>query len=436
MSFSLSRPAAAGTPELARRLDRTPGATDTIKGMQDLLSVASSLKPVFAVVLAVAAALLLARIVRESTAKIFRRVPRIREVLALGRNPLRLVLSLIGIRIGLAATAGGADWFPPVSYVLTLGLIASLAWLAVVVLLIVETMLLSKYTTDSKDNRRMRRLKTQVILGRRVAVAVVVTIAVACVLLTIPEVRALGAGILASAGLISIVAGLAVQGTLTNVFAGMQLAFTDAIRVDDVVVVEKQWGTIEEITMTYVVVHLWDDRRLILPSTYFTTTPFENWTRKQSAILGTVELDVDWRAPVGDLRTHLKDVLDATDLWDGRTGVLQITDAVNSLVRVRILVSAADSGTLFDLRCLVREAMVTYLQEWHPGALPRQRWEEVRPKARDVHRGPRAVVDGGPEDTSTSQFFTGSIAAVDRRHSFAGPGQQVFDEREESAAED
>ena len=267
--------------------------------MQDLLSVASSLKPVFAVVLAVAAALLLARIVRESTAKIFRRVPRIREVLALGRNPLRLVLSLIGIRIGLAATAAGADWFPPVSYVLTLGLIASLAWLAVVVLLIIETMLLSKYTTDSKDNRRMRRLKTQVILGRRVAVAVVVTIAVACVLLTIPEVRALGAGILASAGLISIVAGLAVQGTLTNVFAGMQLAFTDAIRVDDVVVVEKQWGTIEEITMTYVVVHLWDDRRLILPSTYFTTTPFENWTRKQSAILGTVELDVDWRAPVG-----------------------------------------------------------------------------------------------------------------------------------------
>jgi small-conductance mechanosensitive channel len=404
--------------------------------MQDLLSVASGLKPLFAVLLAVGAALLLARIVRESTARIFRRVPRIREAIALGRNPLRLVLSLIGIRIGLGATAAGAEWFGPVSYVLTLGLIASLAWLAVVVLLIIEVMLLSKYSTDSKDNRRMRRLKTQIMLGRRVGVAVIVTIGVAFVLLTIPEVRALGAGILASAGLISIVAGLAVQSTLTNVFAGMQLAFTDAIRVDDVVVVETQWGTIEEITMTYVVVHLWDDRRLILPSTYFTTTPFENWTRKQSAILGTVELDLDWRAPVGDLRAHLKETLAGTELWDGRTGVLQITDAVNSLVRVRILVSAEDSGALFDLRCLVREAMVTYLQEWHPGALPRQRWEEVHAKAPGVHKAPRSRAGGDPEDTSTSQFFTGSIEAIDRRHSFAGPGKQVFEEREENSVDD
>lgn len=404
--------------------------------MQDLLSIASDLKPVFAVLLAVGAALLLARIVRESAARMFRRVPRIREVMALARNPLRLVLSLIGVRIGLAATAAGSGWFAPVSYVLTLGLIASLGWLAVVVLLIIEVMLLSRYTTDSKDNRRMRRLKTQIILGRRVGVALIVTIAVAFVLLTIPEVRALGAGLLASAGLISIVAGLAVQSTLSNVFAGMQLAFTDAIRVDDVVVVETQWGTIEEITMTYVVVHLWDDRRLILPSTYFTTTPFENWTRKQSDILGTVELDLDWRAPVGDLRTRLKAVLAETELWDGRTGVLQITDAVNGLVRVRILVSAADSGALFDLRCVVREAMVTYLQEWHPGALPRQRWEEVRSNVPEVHRRPRPGAGSDPEDASSSQFFTGSIAAVDRRHSFAGPGKQVFDERGESSAED
>ncbi|WP_342023587.1 mechanosensitive ion channel domain-containing protein [Arthrobacter citreus] len=404
--------------------------------MQDLLSIASDLKPVFAVLLAVGAALLLARIFQESLARIFRRVPRIREAIAQGRNPLRLVLSLIGIRIGLGATAAGAEWFGPVSYVLTLGLIASLAWLAVVVLLIVEVMLLSKYSTDSKDNRRMRRLKTQIMLGRRVGVAVIVTIGVAFVLLTIPEVQALGAGILASAGLISIVAGLAVQSSLTNVFAGVQLAFTDAIRVDDVVVVETQWGTIEEITMTYVVVHLWDDRRLILPSTYFTSTPFENWTRKQSAILGTVELDLDWRAPVGDLRAHLKETLAGTELWDGRTGVLQITDAVNSLVRVRILVSAEDSGALFDLRCLVREAMVTYLQEWHPGALPRQRWEEVHAKAPGVHKAPRSRAGGDPEDTSTSQFFTGSIEAIDRRHSFAGPGKQVFEEREENSVDD
>lgn len=404
--------------------------------MQDVLAAAAGLKPVFAVLAAVAAALLLARIVREATARIFRRVPRIREVISLGRNPLRMVLSLIGIRIALGATAVGTEWFGPVNYLLTLALIASLGWLAVVALLIVETVILTKYRTDTRDNRRMRRLKTQVILGRRVGVAVVITVAVACVLLTIPEVRALGAGILASAGLISIVAGLAVQGTLTNVFAGMQLAFTDAIRVDDVVVVEKQWGTIEEITMTYVVVHLWDDRRLILPSTYFTTTPFENWTRKQSAILGTVELDLDWRAPVGDLRGHLKETLAGTELWDGRAGVLQITDAVNSLVRVRILVSAADSGALFDLRCLVREAMVTHLQEWHPSALPRQRWEKAEAPGVETRSGQPAFSDAFSEDASASQFFTGSLEAVDRRRSFAGPGEQVFTERGENSAED
>ena len=284
-------------------------------------------------------------------------------------------------------------------YILVIGLIAAIGWLAVVALLIVEAVILTKYSTDTKDNRRLRRLKTQVILGRRVAVALVITVAVACVLLTIDEVRALGAGLLASAGLLSIVAGLAVQSTLGNVFAGLQLAFTDAIRVDDVVVVEGQWGTIEEITMTYVVVHIWDDRRLILPSTYFTSTPFENWTRKQSAILGTVELDLDWETPVGELRTELKRILADTDLWDGRTGVLQVTDAIQGLIRVRILVSAPDSGTLFDLRCLVRQSMVSFLQENHPKALPRQRFERlgesyaaVRPRSRETVRRPAAAI--------------------------------------------
>ncbi|MFP5365357.1 MAG: mechanosensitive ion channel family protein, partial [Actinomycetes bacterium] len=173
--------------------------------------------------------------------------------------------------------------------------------------------------------------------------------------------------------MISIVAGLAAQTSLVNVFAGMQLAFTDAIRVDDVVVVQKEWGRIEEITLTYVVVHIWDDRRLILPSTYFTTTPFENWTRRQSEVMGTVEFDLDWRAPVEDMRAELRTVLAGTELWDQRVGILQITDATGGFVRVRILVSAADSAALFDLRCLIREAMVTFLQQGHPQALPQQR---------------------------------------------------------------
>ncbi|MBD7995818.1 mechanosensitive ion channel family protein [Arthrobacter sp. Sa2CUA1] len=402
--------------------------------MQEFFEVIGPLKPLIAVAAAVLAAFVAARIVRGSTTRIFRKVPRIREVSVLGRNPLRLVLALIGSRIALSATARSESWYGTVDYVLVISLIAALGWLAVVTLLIVEAVVLTKYDTDTKDNRRLRRLKTQIILGRRVAVALVITVAVACVLLTIDEVRALGAGLLASAGLLSIVAGLAVQSTLGNVFAGLQLAFTDAIRVDDVVVVEGQWGKIEEITMTYVVVHIWDDRRMILPSTYFTSTPFENWTRKHSDILGTVELDLDWDTPVTELRGELKRILAGTDLWDGRTSVLQVTDAVQGLVRVRILVSAPDSGTLFDLRCLVRESMVSFLQQNHPAALPRQRFEQLTDSTRDLaprRRGTRRNPDSGLEDSSTSQLFTGSIDAVERNRSFAGPGADVWEDRGE-----
>ncbi|MCC3294121.1 mechanosensitive ion channel family protein [Arthrobacter sp. zg-Y411] len=406
--------------------------------MEDLLELAVRLKPLFAVLVAVGISLIIAFAARVAANKAFRKVPGIRDVSVRARNPLRLVLSLIGIRIALGATAPGASWLPTLDYLLVVGLIGAVAWFGVVMLLIIEAMILTKYSTDTRDNRRLRRLKTQVILGRRIGIAVLITIAVAFVLLTIPEVRALGAGILASAGLLSIVAGLAVQGTLSNVFAGLQLAFTDAIRADDVVVVEGEWGTIEEITMTYVVVHIWDDRRLILPSTYFTTTPFQNWTRRQSAILGTVELDLDWRVPVGDLRAKLKETLAGTELWDGRTSVLQVTEAVNGVVRVRILVSAADSGTLFDLRCLIRETMVTYLQERHPDALPRQRWEEVsisNPAPETRAASPRLPLPRS-SDTSDSQLFTGSIDAVERRQVFSGPGEDVFAEREENAGED
>jgi hypothetical protein len=276
------------------------------------------------------------------------------------------------------------------------------------------------------------------ILARRIGVALIVVLAAGSVMLTFPAIQALGAGLLASAGVISIVAGLAAQTSLVNVFAGMQLAFTDAIRVDDVVVVQKEWGRIEEITLTYVVVHIWDDRRLILPSTYFTTTPFENWTRRQSEVMGTVEFDLDWRAPIEDMRTELRTVLDGTELWDGRVGILQITDATNGYVRVRILVSAADSAALFDLRCLIREAMVTFLQQGHPESLPHVRWEPVHPApSRDAPRQPavesvdqgHARQQSGPQD---SQLFTGSVEAIERSRAFTGPGEDVFEDRDKT----
>ena len=182
-------------------------------------------------------------------------------------------------------------------------------------------------------------------------------------LMTFPAVRALGASVLASAGIISVIAALAAQSTLGNLFAGLQLAFSDAVRVDDVVVVEDEWGRIEELTLTYVAVQIWDDRRLILPTSYFTTKPFQNWTRTGSAVLGTAEIDVDWSAPVEPLRAELRAVCEGTELWDGRVCVLQVTDAIGGMIRLRALVSANDAGALWDLRCLVRERLVAWVWE-------------------------------------------------------------------------
>ena len=335
------------------------------------------IKPTLAILAAIAAALLLTVLFRTAANQIFRKVPDFNRRSAQAKYPVFGVLVFVGMRMALAYGLPNQPWLAAVDFVLMLGFIAALVWLALATLAITERLALRHFRARIKDNRRMRRLTTQITLGRRIVAALLITIAVAGLLLTIPEVRALGTGLLASAGLISIVAGLAVQSSLSNVFAGVQLAFTDAIRIDDVVVVEKLWGTIEEITMTYVVVRVWDERMLILPSTYFTTTPFENWTRNSPKIKGSVELDLDWHTPVAELRAHLDSLLAATPLWDGRTGKLEVTDAVNSLVRIRIVVSAKDSDALWDLRCLVRESMMAFVQTAHGSSLPRRRWELI-----------------------------------------------------------
>ncbi|MEO5320219.1 mechanosensitive ion channel [Arthrobacter sp. CC3] len=418
--------------------------------MQEFLTPAM---PFLAMTLAVAAGLVLSWLIRKTVLRLNRRRPELQSTSRVARLPLRLALCLIGVRIALALTTDDGGWRSAVDHLLLIALMGSLAWLAVAVLLIVEALVLSRYSVDVADNRRARRLRTQMILARRIAVALIVVLAVGSVMLTFPAIQALGAGLLASAGVISIVAGLAAQTSLVNVFAGMQLSFTDAIRVDDVVVVQKEWGRIEEITLTYVVVHIWDDRRLILPSTYFTTTPFENWTRRQSEVMGTVEFDLDWRAPIEDMRAELRTVLDGTALWDERVGILQITDATGGYVRVRILVSAADSAALFDLRCVIREAMVTFLQQGHPESLPHMRWEPVQPApARAMPRQPavessassesvkssETVESGRPvharqqSDPQDSQLFTGSVEAIERSRAFTGPGEEVLEDRDKT----
>jgi len=289
------------------------------------------------------------------------------------RWPFRIAIGVAGLWIGVAVAFPAADWRPEVDHGFLIAVIAAGAWLVCQFVLFLTDLGVRRYRVDVADNRRARRARTQLAVVRRLVVVVVVVLAIGVILFTFESVRALGASVLASAGIVSIVAGLAAQSVLANLFAGIQLAFSDAIRVDDVVVVEGEWGKIEEITLNYVVVGLWDDRRLVLPCTYFTSTPFQNWTRTTSQLLGSVELDLDWRVSPGAMREQLDRILERTELWDGRAKVLQVTDAVGGLVRVRVLVTAIDAPTLFDLRCYVREELVHWVQQTHPEAEPAQR---------------------------------------------------------------
>ena len=386
------------------------------------------------VLVAAVVALLLAVLLGAVMRRMGRRWPVAVEAMRRGRLPFRVVLVLIAVRQVCAATTSLGSWQDAVLTVIQLAIIATCGWLLAVFAFALEDLTLARFPIDIADNRRARRVRTQVTLLRRISVAAIVTLVLASMLLTLPGAREAGATILASAGVIGIVAGLAAQSSLSNLFAGLQLAFSDAIRVDDVVVVEKEWGRIEEITLTYVVVHIWDDRRLVLPSTYFTTTPFQNWTRKESAVLGAIELEVDWRVPLADLRDELNRALDVSEIWDERVGILQVTDAVGSVVRLRVLVSGVDGPTVWDLRCEIREALVTYLQRAHPEALPLIRVEHtsppnppVRPEAElgeYLAPSPSARPDASESESTGSQgLFTGSSEAIGRARLLTGHGE-------------
>lgn len=301
---------------------------------------------------------------------------RVRIAAGLARRshrPAQLLAGLTGLWIGLKVFGPHERWTPGVSQVLGLTMIAVGAWFLTSLLLVLEDAALSRYRTDVRDNRVARTVHTQVRLIRRVTAAAVAVLALGAMLLALPGARAAGASVLASAGLVGVVAALAAQSLLGNVLAGLQIAFGQSLRLDDVVIVEEEWGRVEEITLTYVVVRIWDDRRLILPTSYFTTQPFENWTHSGAELIGSVELDVDWLVPVERMRAYLTTVLEDSPLWDERTNVLQVTEAVGGTVRIRALVSAYDAPTLWDLRCVVRESMVTWLRQHHGDAVPRTR---------------------------------------------------------------
>ncbi|MCB5169635.1 mechanosensitive ion channel family protein [Streptomyces bambusae] len=268
-----------------------------------------------------------------------------------------------------------------VERVLTLLLIGASAWLLVrMVTAAVDTGYARYAAGAGEDSARVRRVRTQVTLIRRVVTAVVGVVAVAAMLLTFPAMRAVGTSVLASAGILGIVAGIAAQSTLGNLFAGLQIAFGDTVRIGDTVVVDGEWGTVEEITLTFLVVRTWDERRITMPVSYFTSKPYENWSRGGAELTGTVFLYLDHGAPVPLLRDELDSYLRRRPAWDGRKSALVVTDATATAIQVRATMTAKDSDDLWTLRCEVREHLTSWLHLHHPYAFPRLTTSEAPPR--------------------------------------------------------
>lgn len=294
------------------------------------------------------------------------------------RGVVRLILLLIAVRFVLPFLETiGVDkkYVDTLLHIIGLLLIGSVSWFVIKLTDVLEDVVVSRFEIDVEDNLRARKIHTQLRVLRRILFVVVGILALGTMLMTFEKIRQLGTTILASAGIIGIVVGMAAQRTIGTFIAGLQIAFTQPIRVDDVVIVENEWGRIEEITLTYVVVRIWDLRRLIVPITYFIEKPFQNWTRTTAEILGTVFLYVDYTVPFEAIREELQRILDKSQHWDRKVCVLQVTNTSERTIELRALMSAADASTAWTLRCEVREKLVSFIQKNYPEALPRVRAE-------------------------------------------------------------
>lgn len=242
-----------------------------------------------------------------------------------------------------------------------------------------ERAVLTRYDITAADNLQARKVYTQVHVISKTLYVIIGLFTVASVLMLFEEVRRFGASLLASAGVVGIIAGFAAQKTIANLFAGFQIAMTQPIRLDDVVVVEGEWGRVEEISLTYVVIHIWDDRRLVVPLGYFIDKPFQNWTRASAQLLGSVFMWVDYSLPLDQLRAALKQIIEPHPLWDKRFWNVQVTDTTEKSMQIRVLATTADSSKGWDLRCDIREKLIAYVQQNHPGSLPQLRLHESGP---------------------------------------------------------
>lgn len=296
------------------------------------------------------------------------------------RGPLIFFIPLLFFNMALPLMRMGPKVFNPLSKTVEILLTVAFALILINVVKVLEDYIYEKYNFEKEDNLRERKIRTQLQFVRKLVISLIVIIAAGIILLSFENMRKIGTGLLTSVGVGGIIIGFAAQRSLANLLAGFQIAFTQPIRIDDVVVVENEWGRVEEITLTYVVIRIWDQRRLILPINYFIEKPFQNWTRISSQLLGTVLFYLDYSVPVAELQKELTRLLEGNRLWDRRVNIIQVTDCKENTMEIRALVSAKNSSNLFDLRCFVREKMLEFVQTRYPESLPKLRAEIISGK--------------------------------------------------------
>ncbi len=330
---------------------------------------------------AVIIALIVHRFIFRTLARAAERTGSIadKSFIAHARRPVSLLLPLAVVLIVLPSLSMPPDIIDGTRHLLTLGMIAAVAWLAINLTAVFDDVIASKFRVDVRDNLLARQVRTRTRVIRRIAVVGILIVGASAMLITFPSIRHIGISLFASAGVAGLIVGIAARPMLSNIMAGIQIAVTQPIKIDDVVVLEGEWGRIEEIGSTQVVVCLWDKRRLVVPLSYFIERPFQNWTYKTADVLGTVFLYMDYTVPVEELILELYRLLQASDVWDGNVWSLQVTNATERTVELRALMSAADSATSWNLRCHVRENLIRFLKERYPQSLPKIR-TEIREK--------------------------------------------------------
>lgn len=290
-------------------------------------------------------------------------------------TPVGFLLPLIMVNASLPMMRMSKSSLAVLDKIVEIGLVLAFATVIIYAIKILESVVFHIYDISQSNNLKARRIRTQMQFIRQLLVSMIVVLTIAAILLSFENMRKLGAGLLGGVAIGATILGFAAQQSLGNLLAGFQIAFTQPIRIDDVLVVEGEWGRVEEITLTYVVLRIWDQRRLILPISYFIQKPFQNWTRNSSDILGTAFFYLDYSVPVDKVREELTRLLQSSPLWDKKVNVLQVTDTKERSIEVRALMSARNSGEAFDLRCYVRENLIKFIESNYPEGLPRTRAE-------------------------------------------------------------